>query len=354
MDTGRVSIPMVRAIALALVLHGLAMVTAGHYLPRRPLVVPPTITQKQAAVPMAIEFLLPPPAPAEQVAVPKLIPTQIRAKAIRLSKNSIAGRTSQQEPAAEKSTAKNPQLPATGLGMRRQGAPAHTVPSLNTRLAPAHTKYGKPQLGPRADLIATGPATVRHDSSPWSPTGGGSMRADKEPFHAEIRSDGRIEFRDRPNVQIEGIKISEEYLIPVIAGRFDVTDAIMASLGETLYPYRKRKLMDESREMRAGMAKADHEYQLKKALKNYNRHLRWLWKQETLTIRDRKKALFALWDECAEEGSASVLATARSVRAKTIAFVRKKLPKGSRHSYSTAELNALNDRRQSSEYFLPY
>jgi len=180
------------------------------------------------------------------------------------------------------------------------------------------------------------------------------MRATQEPYHAEISSDGRIKFRDRPNVEIEGIRISEEYLIPVIAGRFDVTDAIMASLGETLYPYRKLKLMDESREMRAGMAQADHAHQLKKALKNYSRHLHWLWNQAPLPVWERKKALFALWDECAEEGSVAVLTTARSIRAKTLMFIRKKLPKGTQHAYSTSELETLNQQRQSSEKFAPY
>tara|TARA_R110002096_G_scaffold350395_2_gene543454 strand:+ start:25742 stop:26476 length:735 start_codon:yes stop_codon:yes gene_type:complete len=242
-----------------------------------------------------------------------------------------------------------------------RGAPETAVlagPVLDPRIALAQPGNAAPGSAPgqgqaRPDLLASGMPTPDAPSV-WRPSGGGTMRATKQPFHAEIKRDGKIEFRDKPNVQIEGVKISETYGIPVLAGRFDVTDAVMASLGDTLYPHRKMKLMDESREMRSAMALDSKAEDLRQALKNYKKHLRRVWSHPSLSTAKRRKALFLLWDECAETGSEAVVTSAKSIRAMTIAFIRANLAETSEHSYTKSELAEYNRSRRSRERFSPY
>jgi hypothetical protein len=237
-----------------------------------------------------------------------------------------------------------------------RSGPGTGVPLLNSRLAlgaEAQVPAGPGRGQERPDLFSAG-VPRGADSSVWRPSGGGTMRATGQPFHAEIKSDGKIEFRDKPNLQIEGVKISETYGIPVLAGRFDVTDAVMASLGETLYPYRKMKLMDESREARSEMAAESKAQDLQQALKNYKKHMRWVWNHPDLSTPMRRKALFLLWDECAETGSEAVIGSARSIRAMTLAFIRTHLPQNSAFAYTDKELRAYNRTRRSSTAFSPY
>lgn len=216
---------------------------------------------------------------------------------------------------------------------------------------------GPPAEGPRTDLLG-GPPPRAREGQVWKPSGGGSFRAEGQPFEAEIARDGSIVFRDKPNVDARfgRIKLSEQRTLPlpILAGSFDVTDAVMASFGEVLYPYRKMKLMDQSREQRAAMALRYRDEVLEAALAKYQGRLAKLWKNSQFSLEERKQILFSLWDECAEKGPDSVVSTARSIRALTLDFVRKKLPADHAQAYSKAELASLNRGRQSSARFAPY
>ncbi|MCP4445325.1 MAG: hypothetical protein GY811_08275 [Myxococcales bacterium] len=245
---------------------------------------------------------------------------------------------------------------APTLMSMRQSPTTIAPPRLDTRLALGARMPATPRREleqDRSDLIAPGVPRGRTDS-PWQPSGGGSMRAVGEPYHAKIRSNGKIEFNDKPNIELEGLQLSKQYRIPVLAGHFDITDAVMSALGEQLYPYRKMRLMEESREMRAEMAFESNEHDLRHALTNYGQHLKWVWRQSEPSLLERRKALFLLWDECAEEGSTELLTSARSIRAMTLSFIRANLPQDSGDGYSALELQRLNQRRKSSVQFAPY
>lgn len=228
-----------------------------------------------------------------------------------------------------------------------------SIPNLDPRVALRGAMPGPGATGTKRPALLAGAHSGRSESS-WVPAGGGTMRATGEPFHAKIHRDGTIEFRDKPNVQLEGVKISKTFGIPVLFGRFDVTDAVMAQLGETLYPYRKLRLMDQSREARAEMAKESQRENLQSALALYKKHLRRVWLHPELSLAERRRALFLLWDECAEAGPEDVLTSANSIRAMTISFIRRELPQGSSKAYSAQELAAFNQARRSSKRFAPY
>lgn len=368
---------MVKAIGAALLLHLLMIGLAHQYLP--PAMVPEvpvlSLIEVERESPIAIEFLVPPPVPAVNATPaqpPQASPVANRSDVGSQATSAPGTRISrtQPRPATEapseeiSAPAKSGLAPGTGTYLSmRHGAADPGIPELNTRIqlsglgaggtfAPAGP--GGTGSGHRPDLLAAAGPGRGGDSSAWRPSGGGTMRATKQPFNAEIRRDGTIVFGDRPNVALEGIRLSEQYQIPVLAGRFDVTDAVMSALGEKLYPYRKMKLMDESREMRMGMAAASHKESLKSALKNYDKHLRWVWSQGSMSVWKRKEVLFALWDECAEEGSSAVVASAKSIRAMTLAFIRRQLPEDSSDAFTTSELSQLNKRRRSDAAFAPY
>ncbi len=224
----------------------------------------------------------------------------------------------------------------------------------NGQLAAAVAASEIPGSDTRQDLLHTPSLPAIGQEPTWSPSGNGTFQAHKEPFKAKITRDGRIHFRDKRNVQLEGIGLDAETKMPVLKGRFDLTDAVMASFGDVLYPYRKLKLMDESREARAEMAQAYESEVLKTALFGYRKRLSEIWRAPRYTLVERKRLLFLLWDECAESGPTSIVTTARAIRATTLHFIRKKLPPEHPQAYSDKELQLLNAKRQSTKRFRPY
>jgi hypothetical protein len=128
----------------------------------------------------------------------------------------------------------------------------------------------------------------------------------------------------------------------------------MMGFGEVLYPYRKLKLMEETREERAAMALAARAEALEAALRGFEGQLQRIWNDPTHSAAERRAILFALWDECAESGPDEIVSTARSIRAIILSFVRRELPRGSALAYGDDELSALNAVRSSRALFAPY
>jgi hypothetical protein len=77
-----------------------------------------------------------------------------------------------------------------------------------------------------------------------------------------------------------------------------------------------------------------------------------LWSERARPAAERRRLLFALWDEC-DEGS-DPAAPASAARAVVLAFIARTLPAGSPDAYAPAELAALNQIRQSQARFEPY
>jgi hypothetical protein len=120
-------------------------------------------------------------------------------------------------------------------------------------------------------------------------------------------------------------------------------------------PHLPQKLafMDRTREERFRIAASWRSESLRESLHQMPRELERVWRAGGDPAA-RRRLLFQLWDECAESGSPEVLATARAVRGTVLAFIRRRLPRGSRHAYPDEELAALNRSRTSRETFAPY
>lgn len=134
---------------------------------------------------------------------------------------------------------------------------------------------------------------------------------------------------------------------------FDVGEEVMRAAGIDPYLAQKLAFMDRTREERFRIAATWRSESLREALHRMPRELERLWRAGG-DASGRRRLLFQLWDECAESGSPQVVATARAVRGTVVAFIRRRLPRGSRHAYSDEELAALNRSRTSRERFAPY
>lgn len=212
--------------------------------------------------------------------------------------------------------------------------------------------------------------------SPMVPDGNGTYRFDHSGFTAKVARDGRVTIRDKPSFQpyvkgpcvscvkgdlakytedpSSGFAVDLMALIPSVGIRFDLTDWVMRRSGDDPYSYAKAKFMDETREAREQMWHAESDERLREALQVLPEQLTKIWTHSTWTHEQRKRVLFDLWDECAETGSADRVRVGKQIRVTIVAFIRKRLPKGSRHAYTDKELAYLNEQRVSRSAFAPY
>jgi hypothetical protein len=102
------------------------------------------------------------------------------------------------------------------------------------------------------------------------------------------------------------------------------------------------------------MALAWRRDRLQEALLRMPAWLERLWQEPGRTPAERRELYFLLWDECAEEGPEDVVLGARQVRATIETFIRRRLPEGSPHGYTAAELELFNRERSSTRPFDPY
>lgn len=135
--------------------------------------------------------------------------------------------------------------------------------------------------------------------------------------------------------------------------KFDVTDWAMRAHGEDPYASAKLAQLDATRgeRMQAGARYRERALGNAGALMAHN--LDQLW-ATVADPADRKRALFALWDECSEAGTDADIAAGVRARAHVIAFIREHLPAGSSGAFTPGELAALNRDKQSHEQFAPY
>jgi hypothetical protein len=246
-------------------------------------------------------------------------------------------------------------------------------------------------LGPKTPALKAGPSVA---PSPKS-------RADLGPTVARRDTHGRERFRDRRNFRIrlaipsrrelgamidnwladpEGTALAatadplDEYhdrksrsggasdsanakntfIAPIAGGGFDITDAFMRASGADPYASKKLDHLDRTRDERAQIAATRKVVDLDDSIVELRGHLERIWRRRDLSPKQRRAILFELWDECAESGSENDLRAATLARATIAGFIRRNLPRGSKHGYTDAELAELNRGRASRRRFEPY
>jgi hypothetical protein len=223
---------------------------------------------------------------------------------------------------------------------------------------------GGSAAGSGGPSTATGPMPSRTPASDmkprsfveagFKPRSNGTMvyRAKGFPFKAILHPNGRIEFKGK---------------VPLPASMPGVSDALLHGNGEELYQAQKKKLLDDTFELRLGMAVAWTEARLEERLAALTRELFDVWIDGSRSRPARREILFERWDECDTLPAPKIdgfepasriddvrRGAGRRARAKIEQFIRKHLPRSSEHAYTPEELARLNARRHSRARFDPY
>ena len=179
---------------------------------------------------------------------------------------------------------------------------------------------------------------------------GQALAATADPLGDYVEPDSR----SAPSTPGENANAKNTFIAPILAGGFDLTDALMRGAGQDPYSAKKLAFMDATREERAQIARRRQAVDLTDAVANLRGTLERIWRRGDLDAAARRRILFELWDECAERGTPDELAAAEAARQTIVGFIRRRLPRGSAGAYSEAELRALNARRESKRVFAPY
>jgi len=118
------------------------------------------------------------------------------------------------------------------------------------------------------------------------------------------------------------------------------------------YEARKRALLDVTRAERIDRGATARAEQLAHSAELVRRNLEQLWRATRDPV-ERRAALFAMWDECAE-GEGPLGEAGERARAEIIGWIRAHLPQGGPDAFTAAELAELATHRSSHQQFEPY
>jgi hypothetical protein len=139
---------------------------------------------------------------------------------------------------------------------------------------------------------------------------------------------------------------------PLIWGKLEYSDALIRRFSGDPYASRKLKLLDDTRAERAELGAQHHAEDLARSAEFAQRNLEALWRATDVPA-ERRDALFAMWDECAEGDDPDGQAGERA-RRMVIGWIRAKLPAGSPDAFTADEIAARSAHRRSRQPFAPY
>lgn len=170
-------------------------------------------------------------------------------------------------------------------------------------------------------------------------------------FKAYVGADGSIDFGGDSVGKSAGINPLYGVLAVL---QFGATDSVMRALGEDPYLAQKLALLNETFDERVAMRQLYDERVMHRALSHLPRYLDAVWDNRAWSAAERRRILFALWDEAAEEGNELLVAGGERARTIIESFIRRRMPEGSGDGFDAMELAELNRLRTSHQRFLPY
>jgi hypothetical protein len=199
---------------------------------------------------------------------------------------------------------------------------------------------------------------------------------ERRPLKAKIAPDGTVEFErvwgmdiTDEQVQITDIEgdcfhwvCEEARAVPTIGVPMrmlqDFNDLALMAAGDDPQAALKRRFLRDTEPLRDELAQKERSSHLLSSGSKLSERLDEIWLDATLGPSDKRRLIFELWDECEElaEGDEGTLEDrfGRQARNGILAFVRRRMPRGSPTAYDEAELQRLNAARDSSERFEPY
>lgn len=176
-------------------------------------------------------------------------------------------------------------------------------------------------------------------------------RAGTGHVRAVVHADGSVEFDD----ERDGFWAGADPIIGLAAlSQFDLTDRAMRAARQDPYRVEKMIIMDATRGERMEMRRLHDEIVMQRAIDDLPNYLAAVWSQRRWSPGLRRRILFALWDEAAEDGNEFLRAAGAEARFLIEEFIARRLPPGSRYAFGDGELAELNRRRQSRASFAPY
>lgn len=260
------------------------------------------------------------------------------------------------------------------------------------------TRLVVPDLRKIAESGAAVVATRAPMSEELEAAGGGTYRAESSGFTAKINRDGTVKISDKRNFNVNvalpspkaiGRGLAEWYkdpyaqtrdrereaeqgripsgaiddeeeqrkrpkTVPLVSGSFDVTDWLMRLSGRDPYFAAKLSLLNRTREVRAQLATEHRSELLRQVVAMVREQAALVWNDATQPAAARRRALFELWDDCAEMGEAEVVRAGKRARVALYGFIRAHASSTGPDAYSAEELAELNRGRRSKQRFAPY
>lgn len=163
---------------------------------------------------------------------------------------------------------------------------------------------------------------------------------------AIVNPDGTFTFNDAGNVSFGGMGGATREGMQVGWG---LEEWLMRRHGDDPFASDRRWFANQTEAMRERMAEAYLERQAASAARGVRGRATRILSDADAPLEDRRRRIFAIWDDCAEGERVG-----DAVRAAIVAFVRERMPVGSPEAYPDAELDALNRTRESTAEFRPY
>jgi len=189
-------------------------------------------------------------------------------------------------------------------------------------------------------LSASGSVVAQPDQLVLQQERDGTYSMEEPGFIGHIDPDGSVRLENKPPLQLRGLGAS-----------FDLTDIAMRITGMDPYASAKLELLDRTRAMRAAMGERHRAQLLVSSADLMRRNIEAVLATVS-DSRQRRQALFELWDECADSGDPALVAAGAAARATVLAYIQREMT--GPNAYTAQELRALNSRRTSEIAFEPY
>jgi hypothetical protein len=196
------------------------------------------------------------------------------------------------------------------------------------------------------------PPQAMGSEEPLPPTAGSLIQ--RPGYDAHILEDGRLVFDDR--FLRTGLS-NDPTTGPRMGASFDFGDMITRLFTDNpgLDPYLndKLELLHETFAQRVELRRASNKLTMDRALAALPDYLSEVWNEPSWDLPTKRRILFALWDECAEDGNAHTVDGGQAARQSIITFIGQTLPEGSAEGYTDDELSGFNQIRTSRVAFAP-
>jgi hypothetical protein len=156
-------------------------------------------------------------------------------------------------------------------------------------------------------------------------------------YFMTVQPDGSVKFKDvEVEARFEGLSL-------VVT--FDLTDIVMRRLKQDPYAYDKLQMLDSTRTHRWDMRRKYDTAVMDLAVRHLPRDLERIWNDPLRSVDEKKRILFARWDEVEDGHVARILIED---------FIATQLGAGSGVEFSAEELTEYNLARTTHASFDPY